>query len=100
MRKTGDLGLVSIGDDKLEFGNWRRDLLWSHGECENKEETDSPLDGKDVAEGLLCDVGDEGADDAERYTLHEDCEEHEGGLNWCSEFERCYLEAVSVQRCI
>ena len=61
--------------------------LWSEGEGEDQQEADGPLDGEDVAECLLCGVGHEGADDAQGYALHEDCEEDERGLDWGSEFD-------------
>jgi hypothetical protein len=65
--------------------------LRRHRKREDQDEAYGPLDGEDVAESLLGDVGDETADDAESDALHEDCEENECGLGWSTEFERCDL---------
>jgi hypothetical protein len=80
---VGFLELVVV--DEVDRG------LGCHGESENQDKAYSPLDGEDVAEGLLRDVGDEGADYTEGDALHEDGEENKGGLDWSSEFEGCYL---------
>jgi hypothetical protein len=71
--------------------------LGCHCKREDKDQADSPLNSENVAEGLLCDVRDEGADYTKSSALHEDGEKDECGLDWCTKLKWCDLIFRSVQ---
>jgi hypothetical protein len=68
-----------------------RDLLWREREGHYGNTSNSPLNGKDIPESLLLDVGHENPHNSETEAQHENIEQNQGLLNWSSELEWCNL---------